>query len=70
MAQPALSLNQTSKGQIVIEALFIIAFLLAFLILLQGFHLTAQKQIQKERLSKQKIKKQAPWMKPLKRGGE
>ncbi|MCZ0932988.1 MAG: hypothetical protein OXJ52_07540 [Oligoflexia bacterium] len=65
MAQHTVSLSRLSKGQILIEALFVIALLLAFLIFLQGFHLTAQKQIQKERLSKQKIKKQAPWLKPL-----
>ena len=68
MAQRSLSLVKFSKGQILIEALFIIAFLIAFLILLQAFHLTAQRQIQKERLSKQNIKKQAPWLKSLKKG--
>ena len=68
MAQRALSLVKSSNGQILIEGLFIIAFLIAFLILLQAFHLTAQSQIQKERLSKRTIKKQAPWLKSLKKG--
>ena len=63
MAQRALSLVRSFKGQIVIEALFVLAFLLSFLILLQKFHVTARQQIQQERLPKQKIKKQAPWIK-------
>ena len=70
MVQSALSLKQTVKGQILIEALFVIAFILAFLIFLQGFHLTAQQKIQKERLSKQRVKRFAPWVKPLTRDEE
>ncbi|MDE0092168.1 MAG: hypothetical protein OXN83_02645 [Oligoflexia bacterium] len=70
MEQYTLSLTKTSKGQILIEALLVITFLLAFLMLLQGFHSTAQKQIQKERLSKQNKSKQAPWLQPFKKGEE
>ena len=68
MAQHPLSLNHSLKGQVLIEALFVIAFLLAFLMCLQRFHLTAQQQIQQKRLSKKQINKQAPWIKSLKRG--
>ena len=67
MAKYTLSLRLSSKGQIVIEALFVIAFLLVFVTLLQNFHSTSQKQIQKERLSKNRINKKAPWIKALKR---
>ena len=56
-------LKQNSKGQILIEGLIIIAFLLGFLILLQSLHLTGQKQIQKERLSKKNEKRKANWVK-------
>lgn len=66
MAQYTLSLIRKAKGQILIEALFVIAFLLAFIILLQNFHFTAQQQIQQERLSKKTINKAAPWIKTLK----
>ena len=40
-----------------------ITFLMGFLVLLQGFHFKARQQIQKERLSTNQIKKQAPWLK-------
>ena len=63
MAQHTLSLKQNSKGQILIEGLIIIAFLLGFLILLQSLHLTAQNQIQQERLSKKTEKRKAGWVK-------
>ena len=55
--------KQNSKGQILIEGLIIIAFLLGFLILLQSLHLTAQKQIQQKRFSKKTEKSKASWVK-------
>ena len=67
MAKYTLSLNKKIKGQIVIESLFVITFLLGFLIVLQNFYVTAQKEIQKERLSKKIKNKQAPWVKNLKK---
>ena len=70
MDQYTLPLTKSSKGQILIEALLVITFLLAFLMLLQAFHSTAQKQIQKERLAKQIKSKQAPWLQSFKKGEE
>ena len=64
MAKYTLPLRQDSKGQILIEGLVIIAFLLGFLILLQSLHLTTQNQIQQERLSKKTEEKRAGWVKP------
>ena len=48
MAKYTLSLNKKIKGQIVIESLFVITFLLGFLIVLQNFYVTAQKKYKKK----------------------
>ena len=65
MDQYAVSLNRFSKGQIVIETLFALALLLAFLIFLQNFHLTARQEIQQERLSKKQVYKKQTWIKSI-----
>ena len=58
-----------NKGQVLIEGLFFMIFLLAFFLSLQFFQSLARKQIQKERLAKklnfQKANK-AHWFKPFK----
>ena len=53
------------KGQILIEGLFFIIFVLSFLLAVQFFQKKARREIQKERLSKQKFYKarKAPWLK-------
>ena len=53
------------KGQILLEGLFFIIFILSFLLAVQFFQQIARKEIQKERLSKQKSYKirKAPWVK-------
>ena len=57
------------KGQILLEALFFIVFILLFLSAVRFFQTVAQKTIQKERLSavKKLSKKQAKpsWVRPL-----
>ena len=56
------------KGQILIEGLFFIICILSFFLAIQFFQSLARKEIQNERLSKQKIykTKKAPWIKPTK----
>ena len=68
MAQHTLSLNRFSKGQALIETLFVIVFLLSFSVLLQKLNFTAQTQIQKERLSKHKTKRSALWLNSQEKG--
>ena len=61
----------TSKGQILLEALFFIVFVLSFLSAVRFFQSVARKNIQKERLSEsQKTapaekEKAPPWLRPL-----
>ena len=55
------------KGQILIEGLFFMICILSFFLAIHFFQILARKEIQKERLAKQKnykIKK-APWLKPM-----
>lgn len=53
----------SKKGQVLLEALFFIVCILSFLSMIQLFQALARKEIQKERLTKQKEYKQrkAPW---------
>ena len=53
------------KGQILMEGLFFIIFVLSFLLAVQFFQSLARTEIQKERLTKQKSHKtkKAPWLK-------
>lgn len=72
MDQNTLPLKFSKKyknGQIVIEGLFFIVCVLSFLLAVQFFQSLARKEIQKERLSRNKIHtiKKASWFKPLKK---
>ena len=57
--------TQSKKGQVLIESLFVIISLLAFLLAVQFFQSSARKEIQKQRLAKEKAYKaktpKAPW---------
>ena len=70
MDQSSLSLRffkKSKKGQILIETLFVVISLLAFLLAVQFFQSSARKEIQKQRLTKGKFYKtksfKAPWHK-------
>ena len=58
-------LTKSKKGQIIIETLFLIISLLSFLLAVQFFQSSARKEIQKQRLSKERLDKtsspKAPW---------
>ena len=56
----------SSQGQILMEGLFFVICILSFLSALHFFQSLARKEIQEERLIKQKSRKikKAPWFKP------
>lgn len=55
-----------NEGQILIESVFFIMLICAFLAAVQFFEHLARREIQKERLTKQKLykPKKAPWLRP------